>query len=367
MDYFSSQIKQCTECEACMKICPTHENTNNLLFSPLHRLKTAENIFQGNEITDEMIESIYNCPMCMRCEEVCPQEIKITAIMQKTREELVKKGLGPLDKHDIVIDSILTKGNSVNSDPSKRLEWLAGESFPSQESDTLLYLGCLPSYLVKESAISTFKVLKKLGVNFMMLEDEGCCGTYIYQSGRREMAEEFFSRNVERFKSLGIKKIIAPCNGCFKCFKHFYPEVLGSSDFTVVHAVEVIHGCLKQNPEILKKIPRKLTYQDPCRLARGEHLTEEPREILQLCGAELSELKNNRQNSSCCGAGAGIRSIYRKLSANIAENLLNSSTERTIVSACPFCTFNLSYTAKKKKMDKDLLYFTQVVFESLQE
>ncbi len=360
-----NEIARCTECEVCMEACPTYQATGELLFSPLHRLKTAAQIFSGVRPEPQMIESIYNCPKCLQCETVCPEGLQITEVIHETREELVRKGFGPLERHDEIIQGILDSGNSVNGDPDKRLEWLP-EEFTQRESDTLLYMGCLPSYLVKEAAASTYLVLKKLGIDFMIIEDEGCCGTYIYEAGRRDIAAEFFQKNVERFKSLGIKQMIVPCNGCLKCFKYFYPRVVGGVDFTVLHAIEVIYDKLKENPAILRKIQRTATYQDSCRLSRGERMTEEPRELLNLCGLTIEEPEKNRENMPCCGAGAGIRSVYRDLSMQIASSLLAMAPSDSLVSACPFCTFNLNYASRKKELGKKAVYFTSLVLESLE-
>jgi Fe-S oxidoreductase len=278
----------------------------------------------------------------------------------------VRRGYGPLSRHDDIIRGILDSGNSVGSDPAKRLDWLP-EEFPSRESDTLLYMGCLPSYLVKDAATATYLVLKKLGVDFMILKDEGCCGTYIYEAGRTDIATDFFRKNVERFKALGIKKMIVPCNGCLKCFKYFYPKLLGDAGFTVHHAVEVILGKLKENPSVLHPILRTITYQDSCRLSRGEGIIEEPRELLKMCGADIKEPEPsvNRENTPCCGAGAGIRSVYRDLSMQIASDLLAAFPADKIISACPFCTFNLGYTSTKKQLGKETTYFTKFVLDAL--
>jgi heterodisulfide reductase subunit D len=365
MEEVEKEIARCTECEICMEVCPTYQATGEPLFSPMHRLKTAGKIFCGENPEPLLKESIYNCPKCLQCETVCPEEIKVTQIVHQAKEELVRRGLGPLPRHDEIIQGILTKGNSVNGDPAKRLEWLP-EEFPHQESETLLYLGCLPSYLVKEAATSTYLVLKKLGVDFMILEDEGCCGTYIYEAGRRDTAVELFQKNVERFRSLGIKQIIVPCNGCLKCFKYFYPEVLGQLDFSVHHALEIIYNRLKENPSMLNKIRRVLSYQDSCRLSRGEGMTEQPRELLKLCGVEIKEPKRNRADTPCCGAGAGIRSVYRDLSLQLASELLGLTPTEYVVSACPFCVFNLNYTSQKKGLEKKTIYFSSLVLESLQ-
>ncbi len=365
MEDIEQQISRCTRCDACLEVCPVYWATGESLFSPVSRLKTAARICNGESPDQYLIESIYNCPKCLQCEAVCPEDISITRIVQRAREELVRHGFGPLKRHDDIIRGIIDRGNSVNGDPATRLEWLP-EGFVQKESDCLLYLGCLPSYLVKEAAASTYLVLKKLGVDFMILEYEGCCGTYIYEAGRRDTAGEFFQKNVERFRSLGIKHIIVPCNGCLKCFKYFYPEVLGTFDFSVHHALEVIYDKLKENSSMLRKIPRILAYQDSCRLSRGEEITDEPRELLRLCGVELKEPERNRSNAPCCGAGAGIRSVYRDLSMQLASDLLDLMPAENIVSACPFCVFNLNHASKTKELGKKLIYITSVVLDSLE-
>jgi len=359
-----NEFNACLECELCNEVCPVFKITENPLFSPLYRLKTAAKIVDGEDVSGAMMESMYNCPKCMLCEFVCPEEIKITAVVHKTREELAKKKLGPLKKHKQVIRGIIKNDNSVGGNPEKRLDWLP-EEFLKKESDTILYLGCIPSYLVKDVASSTYLVLKKLGFDFMIIKDEGCCGTYLYESGRTDLADEYFSRNVDKFNSLGIKRIVVPCNGCLKCFKYFYPDLLGEMTFTVVHALEVIYELVRENPDMLKKVKQTITYQDPCRLARGEKMTEEPRELLKLCGAELAEVDKNRDEAACCGAGGGIRSVYGDLSFSIAENLLNTVNTETIVTACPFCTFNLRYAAKRICIERNMIYFSRIVLDSL--
>jgi len=300
----------------------------------------------------------------MACETVCPVEIKITQIVDAGRRMLVKRGLGPLERGKKIIEGILKKGNAVNGDPGKRLDWLP-EAFPRRESETLLFLGCLPSYLVKDAASASYLALKRLGIDYMILEDEGCCGTYIYEAGDIDLAGEYFQKNVDRFTSLGIKKLIVPCNGCLKCFKYFYPEVLGEFPFQVSHVVEVIYDAVKKDPSLLNKVERSLVYQDACRLARGEGMTEEPRELLSWCGAEVKDTELNREQTPCCGSGGGIRSLYRNLSTEMASRLLKMAPGHTLVSTCPFCTFQLRSTAQDKEIDKDVVYFSTIVLDSL--
>ncbi len=364
MKQILDQAKACTECELCNEVCPSYWATGEVLFSPMQRLKTAIKLFEGGEVSDREIESLYKCLTCTRCDQVCQEEIKISSVVTKARAELCKRGLGPLVRHNKVIEGILAKGNAVNGDPQKRLEWLP-EEFPRNESDTLLYMGCLASYLVKDAATSSYQVLKKLGVDFMLMEDEGCCGSILFTTGRIDLAGEWSQKIVDRFKSLGIRRIIVTCPVCQERFKHSYAEVLGGFDFSVHHVAEVIYDLLKDNPDLLTKVQRTVTYQDPCLLARAEGISEEPRRILQWCGVELKEMPANRAEATCCGAGGGVRSAYRDLATKIASNLLNTVETESIVNACPFCTFNLNHAAEEGGMMKRSTYFTHIVLESL--
>ena len=79
----------------------------------------------------------------------------------------------------------------------------------------------------------------------------------------------------------------------------------------------------------------------------------------------LEEMEENRKDAPCCGAGGGIRSVYRDLSMEMASNLLSMAKAETVVSTCPFCTFNLNYTSRKKELGKSVTYFTNLVLESL--
>ncbi|MDY6861979.1 MAG: (Fe-S)-binding protein [Thermodesulfobacteriota bacterium] len=358
------QIEFCDQCNLCVDSCPTYNATKKEIFAPPFRLNIAKRFYQGDALSPEEIESIYNCPQCGLCDILCPNEIMVSDIMDKCRRELVMRGFGPLDKHNKIIEGILKVGNSVNGDPDKRWNWLP-EEFPRKESDTLFYVGCLPSYLVQNSARSSYLVLKGLGVDFMLYEDEDCCGIYFYNAGRWDLARENFEKNQERFKKLGIKRIITNCAGCFYCFKNYYPQILGETDFDVLHIVEMLPPLLKERELEIKRFRREGTYLDSCRLGRKEGIYDPPRESLKLCGLELKEAKNNKEKAACCGAGAGIRSVYRDLSFGIALQTLDNAPSKTIITACPFCSFNLSYASKKGERGKDLVYITDIVLETL--
>ncbi len=361
------QLELCNECEACQQVCPTYTTSQNIDFSPIGRIRAARKILSGEEVTAQTIESIYTCLECYLCTNICPYKIDVSEIVHQSRVELVKRKLAPPEEHSKVLEGIQRLGNSAGGDPSKNLDWLP-EEFSRHESNTLLYAGCLASYLVKDAAASSYLVLKKLGVDFMVLPDEGCCGIYFRDVGRLDLAQEKFAENTARFKKLGINKIITVCAGCYLCFKHFYPELLGNTDFEVVHIVQLLPSVLKEAGIKVKPKGIEVTYQDPCHLGRREGIYgiyDEPREALELCGVKIIELAENRENAPCCGGGAGVRSVNRGLCLNITSTTLNQAMANTILTSCSFCQFNFNYAARKTASDKKIAYFTEVILQAL--
>jgi len=357
------QIDSCNGCGLCLDVCQTYEVTRNEAFSPMARFQAAKDVFHGNELTSEAVDSIYNCLKCQRCNVICPLEIDVTGIVRKAQIELVRRGIGPLERPNRIIEGIQKLGNAVNGDPAKRWDWLP-EEFPKRESDTLFYVGCVACYLVPQAAISSYLLLRKLGVDFMILEDEGCCGDYLYNIGRVDLAKEKFEENGEKFSRLGIKRVITICAGCYHTFNSWYPELLGGKSFEVIHLAQLLPDLLRERKETLEKDERGMVYQDPCGLGRMEGIYDEPREALQLCGVKLVELEESREQAACCAA-KNISS-FRDLSIKVASSFLDKVKTPDIVTSCPFCLFGMNYACRKTGKDKKLLYLSEVILESLE-
>jgi heterodisulfide reductase subunit D len=364
MSELIQSLELCDECGACLEVCPTYKATKNNNFSPIGRIGAAGKILQGKEVTPEAIESIYSCPECHLCTGVCPYEIDVAEAVIQSRIELVNRGVAPLERQKAIIEGIQKLGNAVNGDPSKRLDWLP-EGLPTHESSTLLYIGCLASYMVKDAAISSYRLLKKLGVDFMILPDEGCCGIYYHEVGKTDLAREKFRENTDRFRELGIKRIITTCGGCYHAFKRLYPRLLGDMDFEVLHIIQLLPSLLKERGVKTGQKEGEITYHDPCRLGRLGGFYDEPREAMELCGVKVNELPQNRENGLCCGAGGAVRSVYRDLSLKLASDILDQAPTDQLVTTCPFCQFNFSYTIRKTESDKKIAYIADTILKAL--
>ena len=141
--------------------------------------------------------------------------------------------------------------------------------------------------------------------------------------------------------------------------KKDYPELLGEElPFEVKHITEVIVEMINNNEIPFKESEVekiKVTYHDPCHLGRHMNLYDIPREIIKkIPGIELVEMKRNRQNAWCCGAGGGVKSQFPELALKISKERIKEAIEtraEILLTSCPFCVGNLSDTLEKSDLD----------------
>ncbi|MFX1497679.1 MAG: (Fe-S)-binding protein [Promethearchaeota archaeon] len=367
------QIQLCTDCLECLEECDTYQVTHDLLKSPNGRLKIVEKIFQNKNITSEEIIALYTCTLCELCDLACKNDIPIANIIHHAKVKLVELNKAPLEIHNEIIKDIIEKDNSVKGNPDERLEWIpekfkSQENFESTESDTLLFLGCMSSFRVRESASASYELLKMGGYDFKILEREPCCGEYVYSAGNLELAKKIFNDNYKKFKALGIKSIITTCGGCLYAYNNVYPKYIEGWDIDVKHVIQVIYELFHRGKIKFSKLKKEITYHDPCRLGRklnSLEIYDEPRELLTQTSQKINELSNNKDTSPCCGAGSGIRGVDSSISIKIGSKILEQAPTEEIITSCPLCVFNYRYVNYKTQNNKKIRYITDFLLETI--
>jgi len=228
-------------------------------------------------------------------------------------------------------------------------------------SNILYYPGCLSKFVLKPETENYKKILEKLGVEFIMLPNELCCGSPVFNAGYEKEGIKLARKNLKMFKEHNIGKIITNCPACYKTFKE-YENMLPDWDIEVEHITKTILNYLKRKKVHYNKRER-VTYHDPCHLGRHSNIYEEPREILELLGYEIAEMKNSRNESLCCGGGAGLKTNNPELANKIAgkriEQAKNIGVDK-IITTCPLCFAHMA-----ENSDIKILEFSHVVADAL--
>jgi len=233
--------------------------------------------------------------------------------------------------------------------------------------------GVYRKLLVKDSVFDgqplrdAVKVLRNLGTEFGYLaDDEPCCGGLLHYIGLQNEFAQNARRVYDELKSHGVKRIISIVPSCTYTIRDLIPKYIEGYDLEVKHFSEVVLEGI-QSREL--RFPRevKVTYHDPCQLARYLGLIEEPRQILRaIKGIELIEPDwTSGEWATCCGGGGGFEAVFPELSEILATNRTRELVEtgaQIIVTHCPGCIMQLEDGLKKLKIDDvEVLDLAQVV------
>jgi heterodisulfide reductase subunit D len=236
-----------------------------------------------------------------------------------------------------------------------RCSWDMKMDFPSR-AEWVLYLGCWGSYRAVESAWCTAKILEKLKVDFTVLgKDEKCCGMPYVEMGEEEKAKELALTNLNAARDKGASKILTICPGCYHSLKLALPK-LASGEMEVHHVSSFLSDKINTGKiELTVPMEGKITYHDPCKLARHYSMTEEPRSVIKsIKGAQFVELLHSGKDARCCGR------VYEKELADLTVAMSRERIEeaasakaQAIATSCPICARNLLVGAQsaKKKID----------------
>ena len=348
LEEFKDELETCfgTSCGFCERGCPVYQSMKVKTLCMKGRNRTMLGLLQGRfEITPAVVEAAFECTLCGNCDRWC--SLKNTEHTRAFREYLLKHGVAPMKEHASLVASIKNYGNPWFQPRSARNRWTRGLNIPKAapgKQDTLFFAGCTSAVMkpLIPSLVASAKLLQKSGVKFATMgQDEPCCGSTLKRVGQTEAFRDLETKNLEKFESLGIKKIVTACPGCYTTLKESLEKA--GSRIQVVHIAQEVSDLVKNGKLKVNKTHEKMTYHDPCHLGRLGGVFEEPREIVKAV-AELVEMPNSRYESRCCGAGAGLQSAFPKLSKDLASKRIaeaKATGATKIITCCPFCETQL--------------------------
>jgi glycolate oxidase subunit GlcD len=376
-----NELLACIFCGFCRLGCPTFSVTHRESRNARGRNALAFNLLNGTiESSKELAEAFYSCTTCQACTYFCPARVKVDEIVEGVRKKLYKDGFTPEPVLGIR-DNIMKIGNVYASAKADRVDIYPSElkekikdGTMKERAETLLFMGCVPSYLDMKMVPSLIKPLDAAGVDYTTLAtEEGCCGFPLFLMGTDEF-EPHAEKVIERIRATGAKELLTPCAGCYKTFKKIYPEV-GDLGLEVYHSVQYLERLINEGKLKFKgELGKKVTYHDPCDLGRAFKIFEEPRNILKaIPGLEFVEMARNRLQARCCGGGGGVLANNPDMAVDMAAERVRDALAvgaEIIVSGCAACKDNLRKGAKaipKEERGKiKIMDITEIVAQNME-
>jgi Fe-S oxidoreductase len=217
----------------------------------------------------------------------------------------------------------------------------------------IYFRGCVVRKKLYNIEFATKKILDNIGVDYDILENEECCGSFLLRTGFQNDAIEVMKKTLKNIKD---DKILVSCAGCYNTLKNDYKKFLGV-ELDVIHTSQLFRELIEEGKLKPDKSSLKVTYHDPCHLGRhcGEY--QAPRDVLEST-ANLVEMKRNKFKSQCCGAGGGVKSAYPETSLKIAQKRILDVEDidaDILVTSCSLCILNLTSAVESLKKEHNYL------------
>ena len=324
--------------------------------------------------------SIWACTQCMACVEICPVGIEHVPIINQFRRRLVEQGeMDPLLQ--TTFETIHKAGNSFGEPKRKRAKWTEGLGFDVKDArkepaELLWFVGDYASFDPRSQKVSRAlaRILEHAGVDFAILFDaERTAGCDVRRAGEEGLYATLAELNVAAISACEFERIVSSDPHSFHTLKNEYPAFGGS--WTVVHHTELLLELLESGRLVpVKRLGYRVTYHDPCMLGRYNGVYDAPRRVLEAIGTELVEMPRNRDNSLCCGAGGGriwMKEVRPEGGRRTSEQRIDEATALGqldyFVVACPKDVTMYSDAIKTSGHEGalELRELTELVLESL--
>jgi len=354
----------CTKCGRCHEVCPAR--TAGAPLSPrdlildlrqwvdvqsgglavLDReerpaMPGADAVIAGDVIK---ARTLWSCTTCMACVETCPVGIEHVPTIVQLRRSLVEEGTMDASLQQ-ALQNLAGQGNSFGKSARMRSRWTKKLESPITDArkepvEYLWFVGDYASYddRLAENSRLLARLLTDAGVDFGILyEDEWNSGNDVRRVGEEGLYEQLAEHNIEALRAAQFDEIFTTDPHSLNALRNEYPKL--GANYTVWHYTEVLAHLIETGVMPVQRLGLRVTYHDPCYLARYNGVTEAPRRILSALGCELVEMPRNRSNTFCCGAGGGrIWMDDSFLSERPSENRIKEAARLDVthfVVSCP--------------------------------
>lgn len=278
--------------------------------------------------------------------EVCPVFIEQMPKILQIRRNLVEMKADFPEELLNLFENMEQRSNPWGIAPSDRTKWCSLlDVKPFDEScEYLFYVGCAGAFdsRNKQIALAMAMILDAAGVSWGLLgKEELCCGDSARRLGNEYLFDQMAQANVDLWQRKGVKKIITMCPHCFSTLKNDYQhygfngEVISHSEF-IADLLSTDTLKLSGNVDF-----GTVTFHDSCYLGRHNDIYEQPRSIINvITGKNPVEMKRNRSESFCCGAGGGRMWMEEHLGTRINLERVREALDEepdTVCVACPYC------------------------------
>jgi len=351
-------LRACVHCGFCTATCQTFVLLGDELDSPRGRIYLIKDMLEHDRpATAEVTQHIDRCLSCLACMTTCPSGVHYMHLVDHARvhiEETYRRPLGerllrtalakllpyPRRMRVALAAALLAKplaplaaavGFNRMAAMLRLSPWhrpyrpLGPQTFAAigvRRGRVALLAGCVNDVLAPQINAAAIRVLTRHGIEVVVPNGSGCCGSMVHHMGRESEALAQARANIEAFTALrGLDAILITASGCGTTVKDYGFMLRGDSDYAERAArvsglaqdiVEYLAGASLQAGQDQERLV--VAYHSACSLQHGQRITRQPKELLSKLGFVVKDVPDGHL---CCGSAG----TYNILQPDIARRL----------------------------------------------
>jgi glycolate oxidase iron-sulfur subunit len=354
-------LRACVHCGFCTATCPTYVLLGDELDSPRGRIYLIKDMLENERpASREVVKHIDRCLSCLACMTTCPSGVHYMHLVDHARAHVEKTYRRPLLQKALraflatvlpsptllrifgfagVVAKPLAPGFSalgmkplaamvrLASMPSKP-EPAERRVYPAQgarKGRVALLTGCANAVLAPSINAATIRVLNRLGIEVVVPQGEGCCGSLVHHMGRERRAHKQARANIDAWLGEagreGLDAIIINASGCGTTVKDY--GFMLRADSAYAEKARQVSALARDISEYLASLPipapatpsgLTVAYHGACSLQHGQKIVRQPKELLASMGYAVKDVP---EGHLCCGSAG----TYNILQSDIALKL----------------------------------------------
>ncbi|MFC1836454.1 (Fe-S)-binding protein, partial [Thermodesulfobacteriota bacterium] len=389
-------MDNCARCGACVEACHVYASSPEIKYTAVGRAQNLRKLFERYhtltgkiapwlgetvELDDRWMQKVYEtaftCTGCRRCMTYCPFGIDTQQFQAMAKAMLIAADMEP-KVLSMLADVSVAKGKNIEQtkvgfgEAVKKLQDEVIEKWQQEagkEAIPLEVKGATVLYVAlagKHSIIPTAAILNAAGESWSLSYFEAVnFGAFV---GNPVVTKQIAQRIIDEAERLKVKEVvICECGTAYRVMRH----MTGKHPFKVTTVIQLIERYLRDGRIKVdkSKTEGRLTYHDPCQIARNGGVYDAPRYVLNRLTDDFVDTEPNKQANWCCGGGGGLVVIgekdFRMMSAKVKADQIRVTGANTIATACENCHSQLSDVSEHYELGMDVRFITSLVADAL--
>lgn len=407
------EIATCMRCGNCQAVCPVYREVRREPAVARGKVALAEALLAGQiEPDKELARQLDLCLTCKACVDACPSGVRVDDIILAARAEIVQRRGMPWLKAAIfgavkrprILDAGVTMATKMQglvmadgpedglgvprlpidsrrrpvlpklpAEPLRTGESSAGR-IPHPVGRVVFYPGCMVSYVYPAIGRALIAVLRTASVEVLVPPTAQCCGLPMLMHGDVATAQEMARATIEGLERLGGDAVLTACPTCGSALKHHMTHLLRDDADWAPRATRLAARAMDASeylvdrlelPSAATRSAMRVTYHDPCHLARGQGVRTQPRELIErVAGLDLAELATSEV---CCGGAGSFLLTHSRLAAEIGARKaaeIEATGAEIVVTSCPGCRLQLTDSLRRRGRRQRVCHTIEILAEA---